>query len=459
MAEFVASGLARLVGSIRYEDLSKEVVEQTKTLLLDSVGCLMGGFDGAPSAAARRVVQELGGNPAATVFGTKMRTTAPLAAFANGTALRYLDYNDGYHGHRDAAHPSGNIPVGLAVAEARKSSGKDLIAALVAAYEVHGRFADLAGAPNLKRRGWHNATNLQFSGAALAARLMGADVGVMANAIAISATHQSVLAQIQHGNIPSMKATNDGWIARGCIEAAMLAREGVTGPEEVFEGRAGWVSAVAGELDYAALLAPVKHPLKISETRIKLFAAVGPSAAAIQSAIDISQMGKLVPDDIEEIVVQLPDSIVSDPALGEDKRYPATKETADHSYHFLTVIALLEGACGPEQFREDKLTSSVVRSLLAKVRIESDPEFTALDKETRGAGVKIKLRNGTELEKRYPYPPGHRRNPLTRDQIFAKFVQQMTPAFGQEKTGRIQTTIENLEDLRDIGELAGLLIR
>ena len=129
----------------------------------------MAQFDSGVGRAVRRMASDCGGTAQATLIGTGEKTSAPLATLVNGSLLRYLDSND-YYFSRDPAHPSGNLAVALAVGEREHRSGRDMIAALVAAYEIHLRLCDFAGEPSLWRRGWHHGTNAQFSSAATAAR-------------------------------------------------------------------------------------------------------------------------------------------------------------------------------------------------------------------------------------------------------------------------------------------------
>ncbi len=450
------AGLARLVQSIRYDDLPPSVVDYAKTLILDSLGCLAGGFASPPATAARAFIAAQGGTPAATLAGTGIRTSAPLAAFGNATALRYLDFNDAYS-RRDASHPSGNLPALLAVGEAEGRSGKALIAALVAAYEVQMRLCDYAGDPSLKKRGWHLSCNLAISAAAGAAKLLTEDPAITAQAIAISALHQNTLAAVQFGRISMMKATTDAWVAKGGIEAAQLASAGLTGPEEIFNGAAGWETTVAGAIDYDGLLAPLDD-WRILKSRIKRFAAVGPATAAIQAAVDLHDAEQIAADDIERIAVLLPAAIVNDPALNDaEKWFPANRETADHSYHYCAVIGLLDGDVGAAQYTDDKLSSPLVRRLLERTTLEADPEFTAGRPRVSGGGLRVTMINGTVHLRRQPIPPGHADNPLSEAQIGAKFERQAALLFRPEQVAAIQTAVMGLEDCAQISELTALL--
>jgi 2-methylcitrate dehydratase len=446
-------GVARLAHSVRYEDLPDEVVAHAKALILDTVGCAFGGFNTGVGEAVRSIVDELGGHPQATVLGTGARTSMPLATLANGTMLRYLDANDYYFG-RDPAHPSGNLAVALAVGEKARCSGRELIAALVAAYEIHLRLCDLAGKPTLWQRGWHHGTNAQFSSAALAARLLGADPTQTAHAMAISGSHHNTLAALQSGEISMIKATAEAWIAKGGVEAAMFAMHGITGPLALLEGKFGWVDSVAGGADLEALVAPIDGRYRIMNTCIKPYPAVAAAIAPIRAAIDLHPQVRTRMDSIQRVTVRMPAYAIGSPSAKEDRRFPATRESADHSFYYCAAIALLEGACGDEQFAEDKLAMPALRRLLEKVELEEDPALTARWPAAGGAVV-VHMMDGTLLDAHCEYPPGHPRNALTAEELGAKFHGFADPVLSHAAALRLREQIETLEECTDISALAG----
>src|SRR6516165_2078519 len=144
----VLERLAALVHSVTFDTLPPEVVSAAKERILDTLGCAYGALESDVGRAARQIAADCGGAPQATLIGTGEKTSAPLATLVNGSLLRYLDSND-YYFSRDPAHPSGNLAVALAIGEREHRSGRDLIAALVAAYEVQLRLCDFAGEPSL----------------------------------------------------------------------------------------------------------------------------------------------------------------------------------------------------------------------------------------------------------------------------------------------------------------------
>jgi 2-methylcitrate dehydratase len=377
--------------------------------------------------------------------------------------MRYLDFNDSYRsawkegvGYNTAHPSSGNLPTALAVGEANACSGSAVIAALVAGYEVQLRLCDFAGKPCLRKRGWHNTANLAYSTAAIASRLLSLPQEITAHAMAISASHQNTLAQLQEGSVASIKATADGWVAKGGIEATLMAREGLTGPQQIFEGPAGWGETVAGEVDYEGLLAPLDGTFRISRARIKPFAAVGPAMAPIQAAVDLYEQGHSA-DNIDHVVVKLPQAVFSNPITCEARRYPATREAADHSIYYCVAIALLEGNCSEPQYAPDKLNSQRVRGLLTRIKLEADAEFTALQAEANGGGVEIVLKDDTTHERRYPIPPGHPKNPLSEAQLDRKFKGLTEHLLSKQQQDRIASAVRELDLFETIAEPMAML--
>jgi 2-methylcitrate dehydratase len=456
-APAVLEALAALVHSVRFEELPNDVIAAAKARVLDTLGCAFGALHSDVGAAVRRMAADCGGAAQATLIGYGEKTSAPLATLVNGSLLRYLDSND-YYFSRDPAHPSGNLAAALAVGEWRHRSGRDMIATLVAAYEIHLRLCDFAGEPSLWRRGWHHATNAQFASAAAAARLAGGDVTRTAHAMAIAGSHQNTLAQLQSGAISMIKGTAEGWVAKAGVEAALLAHHGVTGPLELMEGAAGWAVSVAGAVDFEGLCAPLGGRFRLLETSIKPYPAVATATAPIRAAIELHRSGLPAPEAIVRIVVRLPAFALATPSAHAGRRYPAQIESAQHSFYYCTVIALLEGACGEAQFAAAKLASPKAKDLLAKVELQEDAEFTSLWPGSAGGAVELCLRDGTSRSHRCPYPPGHPRLALTEHELAAKYHDYADPVLTRAGALALRKAVYDLDACDDLGEFTRLLV-
>ncbi len=433
--------------------LAPALAERAKALVLDSLGCLLGGLASTPAGAARQAAAAMGGVAECTAPGLG-RTSAPLAVLANGTALRFLDANDYLFG-RDPAHPSGVLPVALACAERGGLSGAALLQALVAGYEVHLRLALHAGSPNLWGRGFHHSTNLGFAAAACAARLLGLDAGQAAHAMAIAGTHAVTLAQLQSGGIANIKASAEAFTAKTGLEAALLAQAGITGPAAILEGPFGWVKAVAGEADLAAITAPFGAPWLLEQVCIKPYAAVATAMAPVQAALDLYAQGVRAAD-IVAVTVKLPRFPLGTPSAAPDRRFPLTRESADHSFWYCACIALLDGACGEAQFDMARLADPALRRLLDCTELEEDAALTA-NWPAAGGAVSVRLQDGRELDCRHAWPPGHPRNPLPRATLEAKFHDYADPVLGQARAAALAEAVWALEDCADIRDLMGML--
>ncbi|MCH7914795.1 MAG: MmgE/PrpD family protein, partial [Deltaproteobacteria bacterium] len=120
----LAQQLADYSTRTNYQDLGKEIVHEIKRRLLDALGCVYGSFNERPAVLARRVASQLG-KGGATIWGTNLKSTMDLATFANGTMIRFLDFNDTYLS-KEPCHPSDNLSAILAAAEIHNASGKEL---------------------------------------------------------------------------------------------------------------------------------------------------------------------------------------------------------------------------------------------------------------------------------------------------------------------------------------------
>lgn len=448
----VRDRLAALVHGIEYDALPRELVHEAKRFVLDTLGCALGAYRSAPAEIVQRVARALGGAPEASVVGGGWKTSAPLAALVNGTLIRYLDSNDYYFG-ADSAHPSSNIPPALALAQRLRRGGRDLIEAIVIGYEVHMRLCDAIAAPGISGRGWHTATHVQFATAALAARLLANDPKVTANALALAGSHLNTLAEAQRGAIPLMKATAEAYVAKGAVEAALLAAEGLTGPANVFEGAAGWANAMGATIDYEMLTAPVRDSYRIVQSCIKPYPVVAGATAPVQAALDL-KLDRARVADIETVTVRLP-RVTAEKASGDPRKLqPKDKETADHSIHYCVAAALLDGACGHEQFSDETIRSPAVAALIGKVRIEEDAELTALYPASSGGSVAVTLRDGRTLAKTHRYPPGHPRNRVSDGDLERKFFDMSNEVLTRE---RAQRAIEAVWALETCGDLDALL--
>ncbi|MEL7237949.1 MAG: MmgE/PrpD family protein, partial [Planctomycetota bacterium] len=240
----LAHRFAEYATTLRFDDLPAEVVHEAKRVVLDSIGTALGAWEEDPCVAARSVATTYAAEAGATVLGTHHKAPPDWASFANGICVRYFDYNDTYLS-KEPAHPSDNITACLAVAESLGSTGKDLITAIVTAYEVQLRLCDAA---SIRANGWDHPTYGCFSVAAAASQLMGLDAETARQAINIAGVGSAALRQSRAGEVSHWKGVAFAHAARQGVYAATLAKAGMTGPSPIFEGVMGFEKQLGVDL-------------------------------------------------------------------------------------------------------------------------------------------------------------------------------------------------------------------
>src|SRR5437899_6967442 len=236
MVTTLAHQLAKYGCELKFEDLSKEVVHEVKRRVIDSLGCALGAWNEEPCAIARRVAMDFSARAGSTILGTTHKAPPDWAAFANGCAIRYFDYNDTYLS-KEPAHPSDNISAALAIAESLGSSGRELITAIALAYEVQCRLCDAA---SIRARGWDHPTYGDFSTALACANLMKLDPEKTRHAVNIAGVACAAMRQARVGELSHWKGAAFANAARHGVYSALLARAGMTGPAPIFEGQMGF---------------------------------------------------------------------------------------------------------------------------------------------------------------------------------------------------------------------------
>ena len=452
--------IAEWVASVEYSKLPSEVVEEAKKRVVDTLGVALGAFNEAPVKIARWIATSgSGGRLSATVWGTPHRSPADHAAFANGCAARFFDFNDTYLS-KEALHPSDTIPAIFAAAEIARADGKRVIEGIVVAYEVAARLAD---AYSIRGRGWDHVVYISIASAAGAAKVLGLDVDWIEHAINHAVNNNWSLRQTRAGELSMWKGCAAANASRNGLFAALLAWRGMTGPAPVFEGEFGAfrVALCGDKFDLPRMGGEDGEPYKILQTSIKYWPVEYHAMSAVEAALGIvGEAGRINPDDVESVEVKTFDVaykiIVKDP----EKWDPKTRETADHSLPYITAAALIDGNVWLDTFKPERYLASDVRKLMRKMRVEVDPEHDALYPEGIKNTIRVKFKDGRVIEKSSTYPPGHFKNPLDRRGVEDKFWKLVKGLVDEERAKealRLLWDLEKRESLDPI--LAGLRVK
>ena len=415
----LADELARWTHKLKYSDLTREAVHEVKRRFIDSLGTALGAFRSKPATIARRTAAAFPQRGGAVIVGTKLRTSPDLAAFVNGAHVRYLDYNDTYLS-KEPAHPSDNIPAALAVAQAAGRSGRELILATVIAYEIQCRLCDAA---SLRAQGWDHVVYGAFSAGLAAARLWGLTPQQMVHTQGLAGVCNIATRQTRTGQISMWKACAFSNAARNAIFAANLARQGFTGPNEIFEGPKGVFNMLTGG-PFTVELGSKSAGYMINRTYIKFWPAEYHAQSSIDAALQIR--GELMDDgqtwrDIDRLEIESFEAAVSIIGSEPEKWRPTSRETADHSMGYMTVAALVDGDVTLATFEPRRFKDRKYLDLLDRTTILESPDLNPGYPDGIPNRVRVHMKDGRSYERTIKYPCGHAGNPMTDEQVEHKF--------------------------------------
>jgi 2-methylcitrate dehydratase len=447
----LADRLAAYAAGLSFEDLDSATVERVRTHVTDTIGCGVGAFDEKPVRICREVALAVPGS--ATVIGTNRKTTADLASFANGAAFRYLDFNDAYVG-RFAIHPSDHIAACLAVAEAERASGKDLIAAIMVAYEVNCRLVD---ALDISTRGWDPPV-LSLPAVALAAgKLMKLGPDRLAHAVNIAVNDHIPMAQTRVQTLSDWKGLADAEAGRNAVFAAMLARGGLTGPAPIFEGESGFFRQVTGSANIdTGVFGRRGVPFRIHQCGLKRYPAVIYSQTAIVAAIEVAkEVGSL--GRIASIDIATTKRGYQRTASEPEKWSPKTRDTADHSLPYITARAMFDGDITNESFSPHMYRDPRILAFMQKIKVSEDPVLTARVGAAVPTRVTAILDDGRRISREVDFAPGFPGRPMNRTEVERKFRGNIGKRWPEGRTNAILEALWALDRTDDLAALLGRL--
>ena len=443
-----AQALARYAAQFRFEDLPAAVVHETKRKLIDTLGCAMGGFRLEPCRIARAIARRCVGNPPASILGTQEASTPEHAAFANGTMVRCLDYNDSYLSQA-SCHPSDAWPAVLAVADSMHADGKAVIAGGALAYEVACNFADAMP----REQGWDNTFYDVVAAALGSAGVLRLDEQGMLHALALAIVPNVALGQTRVGELSMWKGCAAANAARNGVFAALLAHAGITGPEDVLEGKWGLSHLLDCPFEWAPF-GGRGAPYRIAETHLKYYPGVVHAQSPIGAALALH--GQMAAEAIAAIDIET----YWVARRYADKRsslwHPATSETADHSIPFLVAAALLDGDVTAATFAEDRINDARVRRLMERTVVRENAEFQAAYPAGWQCRITVTLEGGERKTAHVKYFKGHARSPLTDAEVEAKFRTLTAETLAPAQADAILAQLWRLDGLGDVGEVLAL---
>ncbi|MFH1934114.1 MAG: MmgE/PrpD family protein [Pseudomonadota bacterium] len=432
--------------SLSYEDLPDSAIRAAKHRIIDSLGCALGAYHAEPCKIARRLCYPTGCLLTARVIGSLKKTTPEMAAFANSIMVRYLDFNDSYRA-KDGGHPSDAIPAVLAVAEAVQADGKSLITAIVLAYEMAVRIIEESP---LDERGWDQPVYIVLGSALGAGKLLGLSREQLANAAALALVPNIAMYQSRIGELSMWKAGAAGMAARQGIFAALMAREGMTGPEEAFEGKYGLFNQVTGPMNLEPL-GGKRTQFGVERPNLKYY----PVRDSIQFVIDtVLDLRKQVsPGDIKSLYAKTYASAIRTAVESKQLWAPQTRETADHSQPFCIAAAILDGDITAETFSRERYLDQDLLDMIGKLKIEEDPEYSKQTPAKRNFYIEATTHSGETYSAHRILTADDLKKGWSDEQVKAKFRGLARDILTPSQTQASLDIFWHLEELDDTAKI------
>jgi 2-methylcitrate dehydratase PrpD len=452
--EPITRTIVHFLHSLSQKDLNGEVIEQSKKLLLDYLGVAIAGSQTESSRAIHAMLAHSPAPGPCTVLGTDLRASAEYAALANGTSAHGVELDD--------THQAGSIHLGvvmfstaIAVTEILPEIQCDrFFTAVVAGYEIAARLGTALHPKYHYELGFHpTATCGVFGAAATAAKLMELSEEQMLFAVGIAGSMAAGSLEFLSDGAWT-KRLHPGLAAQNGILAAKLAMAGFRGPQTILEGRDGFLHAYSRKSTPEIVSQDLGSTFEILKTSIKPHACCRYMQAPIDGLIDLAATHDIRPEEIARVEVAVLEAgwpLVCEPR--KRKYSPSNIVDAQFSMPFGAATALACRNAGLEQFTEGKIKSSQIQSLMAKVVMTKDSRIERNFPAEWASNVRVELVNGRQFEKYVRFPKGDPENPLSWEELSAKFMSLASRALPRTRCEGIVKLVRDIPPVATLRKL------
>ncbi len=441
--------LAAFVAGTDFGALPPTVIASTKQRVLDTIGVALAGSTAPGCDAARTTILTEGATGTSTIWASGERAGSRGAAFVNGMHAAALDYDSVYE--RGSVHPDiVTVPAAWSVAEQVGADGKSFLAAVALGNEVACRF----GAANLENKGWfYTAAHGVFGAAAAAAKLLGLDSDGITNTLglALSRAGGSQQALLEKS---LAKRAQSGFAAEAGVFAAQLAAAGISGPKQAVEGKFGY-HTLYSEGDPTVLVQDLGTHYESLATAIKKYPSCTANHVPIDLLIDLANSNDWVNRDIERVEVAL-SPFANQLVGGTFNPMENPQVSAQFSIHYSAASALLRRRLGIAEIQDDAVLESRIAEFIGKVDVKVDDLNSG---KFAPASVSVTTTAGTTLEAQLENVPGTLANPLSDEQIAAKFRDCAAFGLQPREPAEADALAATLSAMEKRDDLDGLLKR
>lgn len=457
MKNFLAEIIAEYVERVQYNDIPRAAIEKAKLCILDSIGCALGG---STINEGHIVISSLlaGERGFSTIFGHKEGTSLSSAVFINSTLSNILDFDDTYIGHPGATI----VPVALNIGEYTNASGKEVITAIVLAYEVAIRIG-LGLRPTVERKYVHGLGTWQVFGAVVAAsKLLGLETGEINNALGIAGANAplpSAMKTVYGLTGPTMAKNNFGTASVVGVISALLARNCFTGPKDIFNGETSfWRMIGTNHCDLDRVLRDtLGMEYKILNVAFKPYPCCRLIHSSIEAIINVLSENDIVLRDVEKIVIKSINPLSMPPFSVQE---PKNMTEAQFSSPY-TITCAIKNIDPLEWYKNKNILDNFLLEMAKKIESKADPNADKAFQNDSGkilASAMVYVKNGKKYSSKVGIPKGDPRNALTEEAFREKFKKLAIKALNAEgKVMSLMNMIMKLEELENIKKLINML--
>lgn len=448
----VTERFAQFVEEYAYEQLDAAVIARTKEVLYDGIGALLSAtslrYDIGPVLS--RFVLSSGGTPEAQIFGMPLRTNCATAALVNGTLAYYCDIESHHPGA--IMHAIAVVaPAALAVGERRRSTGREVLAAMAIGIDAACRVSYALSGPALYARGFHpTCVAGTFGSLAAAGRLYGLRGAALLNAFGLAGTETSGLLAWVSDPTEHSRPFNMGLASRHGTFAAQLASCGFGGPPAIFEGKYPLGQAFTGQWREEELFRDLGRRFKVMELYFKRYACCAFIHPGLDGLLDIMQADRIAPAEIAHVILRFPKS---------GYKVIDNNPLRSHCAQYVLALAAAKGRVEFYDILHDQRCDAQIKSLAEHIQVTGDEELDRTYPDVYRSIIEVVTHNGARYERDVTHPKGSPENPLSGEELRQKFVTLTSDVLDPARAEAIRETIDRIEELDEINTLTALLAK
>jgi 2-methylcitrate dehydratase PrpD len=446
--------IAQFITDTCFDDIPANVIGEAKKVLLDCIGITVAGSLEPAGKIITEFVKERGGRPEASVVRGGFKTSVLEAALANGVMAHALDFDDGGHVNLPLSRSVAVLPAALACGELVGATGKDVLLGYILGFDLISKVSDGMSGKHYEW-GWQTTGTVCTLGAvAAAAKILNLSRGETSRALGIGGSGAGGLRQ---NNGTMTKPLHAGNAARNGVLAALLAKQGFTGTEEVFEGEFGFCQCFCGsegyDLDKMTENLGTRYEFVTPGVGIKRYPACMSNHRSLDAIFNIMNEHKFSAEEVEKVECGVSRDVI-------DHLFYLNPQSAlegKFSLQYCMAAALLDGKVGLGQFIDERVRDSHIHEFMNKIHVYEHPETRNLSRNDQFSEITVQLKDGQIFSNRVKLVRGRPGNPLGYDEIVAKYRECAGMVLPNESVTQLLDTVEHIEELDKISRLTDIM--